>query len=69
MCVETLQLATCSGKLKTSVILSCERPTAHWEWRDGKSSVYPHGQGLDWRRTMLLGGARPDHVLKDLSEG
>jgi hypothetical protein len=51
VCVETLQLATCSGKPKTLVILSCERPTAHWEWRDGESSVYPRGQGLYWRCT------------------
>jgi predicted small integral membrane protein len=28
---ETLQLATCSGKPKISIILSCERPTTHWE--------------------------------------
>jgi hypothetical protein len=69
VCVETLQLATCSGKPKTSVILSCERPTAHWEWRDGESSVNPHGQGLDWRCTVLSGGAGPDHVLEDLGEG
>jgi hypothetical protein len=69
MCIETLQLATYSGKPKTSIILSCEQPTMHWEWRDGKSSVYPRGQGLDWRRTVLSGGAGPGHVLEDLSEG
>jgi hypothetical protein len=31
--------------------------------------VYPRSQGLDWRCTVLLGGAGPGHVLKDLSEG
>jgi hypothetical protein len=69
LCFETLQLTACSSKPKTSVILSCERPTAHWEWRDGESSVYPHSQGLDWRCTVLSGGARPGHVLEDPSEG
>jgi hypothetical protein len=47
LCVETLQLTACSGKPKTSIILSCERPIAHWEWRDDKSGVYPRSQGLD----------------------
>jgi hypothetical protein len=69
VCVETLQLATCSGKPKTSVIPSCERLTAHWEWRDGESSVYPRGHGLDWRCTILSGGAGPGHILEDPSEG
>jgi hypothetical protein len=69
VCVETLQLATCSSKPKTSVILSCERPTTHWEWRDGESNVYPHGQGLDWRRNVLSGGAGPGHILEDPGEG
>jgi hypothetical protein len=69
MCFETLQLTACSGKPKTSVILSCERSTAYWDWRDSESSVYPRGQGLDWRCTVLSGGARPGHVLEDLSEG
>jgi hypothetical protein len=69
MCVETLQLATYSGKPKTSVIPSCERLTAHWEWKDGESSVYPHSQGLDWRCTLLSSGTRPGHVLENLSEG
>jgi hypothetical protein len=69
VCVETLQLATCSGKPKTSVILSYEWPTVHWEWRDGKSSVYPRSQGLDWRCTVLLGDAGPCHVLEDRGEG
>jgi hypothetical protein len=66
---ETLQLATCFSKPKISVILSCERPITHWEWRDGETSVYPHGQGLDWRCTILSGGARPGHILEDLGEG
>jgi hypothetical protein len=66
---ETLQLATCSGKPKTSVILSCERSTTYWEWRDGESSVYPRSQGLDWRCTVLSGGVGPGHVLKDPGEG
>jgi hypothetical protein len=69
VCVETLQLATCFGKPKISVILSCERSTTHWEWRDDESSVYPHGQGLDWRCTVLSGGTRPGHALEDPSEG
>jgi hypothetical protein len=59
----------CSSKPKILVILSCERPTVHWEWRDGESNVYPHSQGLDWRCTVLSGGARPGHVLEDPSEG
>jgi hypothetical protein len=33
-------LATYSCKPNTSAIPLCGRPTAHWEWRDGKSSVY-----------------------------
>jgi hypothetical protein len=67
--VETLQLIVFSGKPKTPTILSRERPTAHWEWRDGESSVYPRGQVLDWRCTVLSGGAGPGHVLEDPSEG
>jgi hypothetical protein len=67
--VETLQLIAYSGKPKTSAILSRGQPTAHWEWRDGDSRVYPRGQGLDWRCTMLSGGARPGHILEDPSEG
>jgi hypothetical protein len=50
--VETLQLIAYSGKPKTLTILSRERPTAHWEWIDGESSMYPRGQGLDWRCTV-----------------
>jgi hypothetical protein len=69
MCVETLQLDTCSGKTKTLVIPTCEQSTAHWEWRDDENSVYSHGQGLDWRCTILLGGTGPSHVLEDLGEG
>jgi hypothetical protein len=69
VCVETLQLITCSGKPKTSVMPTCERPTAHWEWKDGESSVYPRSQGLDWRCTILSGGAGPGHILEDPSEG
>jgi hypothetical protein len=69
MWVETLQLSTCSGKPKTSVILSCEWLIAHWEWRDGERTVYPHGQGLNWRCTVLSGGAGPSHVLEDPGEG
>jgi hypothetical protein len=38
---ETLQLATYSGKPDTSTIPLWERTTAHWEWRDSESSVYP----------------------------
>jgi hypothetical protein len=67
--VETLQLIAYSGKPKTSANLSRERLTTHWEWRDGESSVYPRGQGLDWRSTVLSGGAGPGHVLEDPSEG
>jgi hypothetical protein len=51
-----------------SAILSREWPTTHPKWRDGESSVYPHSQGLDWRCTVLSGGARPGHDLEDLSE-
>jgi transcriptional regulator GlxA family with amidase domain len=52
-----------------SCLLSCERPTTHWEWRNGKSSVYPRVQGLDWRRTVLSGGVGPSHILEDPGEG
>jgi hypothetical protein len=38
-----------------------ERLTLHLEWRDGESSVYPRGQGPDWRSTVLSGG--DGHVL------
>jgi hypothetical protein len=31
--------------------------------------VYPRGQGLNWRRTVLSGGAGPGHVLEDPGEG
>jgi hypothetical protein len=31
------------GKLKMLVIPLRERLTSHWEWRDGRSSVYPRG--------------------------
>jgi hypothetical protein len=34
---------------------------SHWEWRDDESSVYPRGQGPDWRSTVLSGG--DGHVL------
>jgi hypothetical protein len=53
----------------TSAILTRERLTAHWEWRDGESSVYPRSQGLDWRCTVLSGGAGPGYFLEDPSEG
>jgi hypothetical protein len=46
-----------------------ERLTSHWEWRDGESSVYPRGQGLDWRSTVLSGGDGHVLVLGDLNEG
>jgi hypothetical protein len=69
VCIETLQLTTCSGKPKTSVIPSCERLTVHREWRDGESSMYPHSQGLDWTCTVLSGGAGPGRVLEDPGEG
>jgi hypothetical protein len=38
--VTTLQLTTYSGKPNTLVIPLWECTTMHWEWRDGKSSVY-----------------------------
>jgi hypothetical protein len=50
-------------------ILSRERPPAYWEWRDGESSVYPRSQGMDFKCTMLSGGAGPGHVLEDPSDG
>jgi hypothetical protein len=58
--VETLQLATYSGKPDISVIPLWERTIAHWEWRDSESSVYPPY----WNRvgrwsTVLSGGANP----------
>jgi hypothetical protein len=31
--------------------------------------VYPHGQGLDLRCTVLSSGTGPDHVLEDPNEG
>ena len=45
--VEILQLATYSGKPDISAIPIRETTTAHWEWRDGESSVYPPSNGLD----------------------
>jgi hypothetical protein len=42
--VETLQLATYpgmgQGKLEPRYSI-CEETIAHWEWRDGRSSMYP----------------------------
>jgi hypothetical protein len=46
-----------------------ERLTSHREWRDGESSVYPRGHGLDWRSTVLSGGDGHVLVLGDLNEG
>jgi hypothetical protein len=44
--VETLQLATYpgmgQGKLEPGYSI-CEETIAHWEWRDGGSSMYPPG--------------------------
>jgi hypothetical protein len=31
--------------------------------------MYPRGQGLDWKRTVLSGSAGPSHVLEDPGEG
>jgi hypothetical protein len=53
----------------TSAILIREWLTAHWEWRDGESSVYPRSQGLDWRCNVLSDGARPGHILENPSAG
>ena len=66
-------LGTYSGKPNTSAIPLCERPTTHWEWRDGESSVYTSCESARssagrWS-TMLLGSAGPIHVLEDPSEG
>ena len=56
-------LATYSGKPDTSAIPLCERPTMHWEWRDGKSSVYTSyvsaRSGVGRWSTMLSGSANP----------
>ena len=56
--VETLQLATYSGKPDISAIPIRETTTAHWEWRDGESSLYPPYWNLvgQWS-TVLSGGA------------
>jgi hypothetical protein len=44
--VETLQLATYpgmgQGKLELGYSIR-EETIAHWEWRDGESSMYPPG--------------------------
>ena len=56
-------LATYSGKPNTSAIPLWERTTAHWEWRDGESSVYPSYKNIwdDVRQwsTVFSGGANP----------
>jgi hypothetical protein len=68
-------LATYFGKPEISAIPTWERTIAHWEWKDGGSSVYPpywsncHGDGVGRWSTVLSGGARPVPVLEDLSEG
>jgi hypothetical protein len=66
-------LATYSGKPNTSAIPLCERPSTHWEWRDGESSVYTSCEstrsGTRRWSTVLSGSAGPVHVLEDLSEG
>ena len=66
-------LATYSGKTNASAIPMHERPTTHWEWRDGESSVYTSCEsarsGAGRWSTVLLGSAGPVHVLEDPSEG
>ena len=56
-------LATYSGKPNTSAIPLCGRPTMHWEWRDGESSMYTSYKttrsGTGGWSTMLSGGANP----------
>jgi hypothetical protein len=54
--VETLQLATYSDKPDTSAIPLWERTIAHWEWRDGKSSVYPPYWNRVGRWSTVLSG-------------
>jgi hypothetical protein len=34
-----------------------EKTIAHWEWRDGESSMYPPGKGPPKKGSVLLGGA------------
>jgi hypothetical protein len=49
--VETLQLATYpgmgQGKLEPGYSIR-EETIAHWEWRDGESSMYPPGTAHAW---------------------
>jgi hypothetical protein len=49
--VETLQLATYpgmgQGKLEPGYSIR-EETIAHWEWRDGESSMYPPGTEHAW---------------------
>ena len=54
--VELHEVRLCSTNL---AILLREWLLAHWEWRDGENSVYPHGNGLDWWSTVFSGGADP----------
>jgi hypothetical protein len=53
-------LATYSGKPDIPAIPLWERTTAHWEWRDSESSVYPpYWNGVGRWSTVLSGGANP----------
>jgi hypothetical protein len=68
LCFETLQLTACSGKPKTSVILSCERPTRTGSGEMARVVCTLMAKG--WIGGVLYsGGAGPSHVLEDPSEG
>ena len=73
MSQDLVVLATYSGKPNTPAIPLCERPTAHWEWSDGESSMYTSygstSSGAGRWSTMLSGSGGPAHVLEDPSEG
>ena len=70
---DLIVLVTYSGKSNTMAIPLCERPTAHWEWRNDESSVYTSCEstksGAGRWSAMLSGSAGPIHVLEDQSEG
>jgi hypothetical protein len=71
--IVTCILATYSSKPNTLIIPLCERPTTHWEWKDGESSVYLSCEstrsGAGRWSIVLLGSVGSVHILEDLSEG
>ena len=63
------QLSAYSGKPDLGGVSNRKRTTAHWEWRDGGSSVYPPGCRPAERSTVLSGGVGRGSVLIGLSKG